>query len=48
VFRTGPLAWNGVLSFWLRNGAFALFILVMFFVLRAAVMRQAQQDGVAK
>ena len=47
VFRTGPLAWNGVLSFWLRNGAFALFIVVMFFVLRAALHRQAIEEGVA-
>src|SRR6476620_4216105 len=26
VFASGPLAWNGVVSFWLRNGAFALFV----------------------
>ena len=37
VFHTGPLAWDGLLSFWLRNGAFAVFIIVMFFVLRAAL-----------
>ncbi|MGJ6123563.1 hypothetical protein QN239_13410 [Mycolicibacterium sp. Y3] len=46
VFRTGPLAWDGLLSFWLRNGAFAAFVLVMFFVLRAALHRQAIADGV--
>ncbi|MCV7254697.1 hypothetical protein HZU40_24835 [Mycolicibacterium fluoranthenivorans] len=46
VFRTGPLAWDGLLSFWLRNGAFAAFVLVMFFVLRAALHRQAVADGV--
>ena len=32
--RPGPLAWDGAVSFWLRNGAFALFVFVMFFVLR--------------
>jgi hypothetical protein len=47
IFRTGPLAWDGVVSFWLRNGAFALFVVVMFFVLRAALHRQAVEDGVA-
>lgn len=26
---TGPLAWDGLLSFWLRNGAIALWLLVM-------------------
>ncbi|SCX03359.1 hypothetical protein [Mycolicibacterium fluoranthenivorans] len=46
VFRTGPLAWDGLLSFWLRNGTFAAFVLVMFFVLRAALHRQAVADGV--
>ncbi len=46
VFRTGPLAWDGLLSFWLRNGAFAAFVLVMFFVLRVALHRQAVADGV--
>lgn len=46
VFRTGPLAWDGILSFWLRNGAFAVFVVVMFFVLRRAVLRQAIDEGV--
>jgi hypothetical protein len=46
VFHTGPLAWDGVVSFWLRNGAFAVFVIVMFFVLRTALHRQAVDDGV--
>lgn len=46
VFRDGPLAWDGLVSFWLRNGAFALFVMVMFFVLRTALRRQAEQEGV--
>ena len=46
VFRTGALAWDGAVSFWLRNGAFALFVVVMFFVLRAALHRQAVEEGV--
>lgn len=47
VVRDGPFAWNGVVSFWLRNGAFALFVVVMFFVLRSALQRQAREEGVA-
>jgi hypothetical protein len=47
VFATGPLAWNGVISFWLRNGAFTLFVVVMFFVLRNVLHRQAIDEGVA-
>jgi hypothetical protein len=46
VVRDGPLAWDGLVSFWLRNGAFALFAVVMFFVLRAALRRQAELEGV--
>lgn len=46
VFQTGPLAWDGVLTFWLRNGAFAVFVVVMFFVLRRAVLSQAVEEGV--
>jgi hypothetical protein len=47
IVRTGPLAWDGAISFWLRNGTLGLFIVVMFFVLRAAVNRQAVDQGVA-
>jgi hypothetical protein len=46
VFQTGPLAWDGLWSFWVRNGAYVAFVIVMFFVLRRAVYRQAVDDGV--
>jgi hypothetical protein len=46
VFKTGPLAWDGFVSFWLRIGAFALYIAVMFFVVRAAIARQATEEAV--
>ncbi|MGI5324017.1 hypothetical protein [Actinomadura nitritigenes] len=45
VVHDGPLAWDGAVSFWLRNGAFALFVVVMFFVVRTALRRQAEQQG---
>lgn len=48
VFQTGPLAWDGLLTFWLRNGAFAAFVIVMFFVLRRAVHRQAVDEGLVR
>jgi hypothetical protein len=44
IFTNGPLAWNGVISYWLRLGAFALNIAVMFVVLRAAINRQAREE----
>lgn len=46
VFQTGPLAWNGIWSFWVRNGAYAVFVIVMFFVLRNVLRRQAVGGGV--
>lgn len=47
IVHTGPLAWDGAVSFWLRNGAYATFLVVMFFVVRAALHRQAVEEGVA-
>lgn len=44
VAHDGPLAWDGLVSFWLRNGAFAAFVIVMFFVVRGALQRQADQE----
>ncbi len=46
IFRTGPLAWNGAISFWIRIGAFTAFLLVMFFVVRAALRRQETERQV--
>jgi hypothetical protein len=44
VFRTGPLAWDGIVSFWLRNVSYAVFLVVMFFVLRRAIRREELED----
>ena len=43
IVKTGPLAWDGLVSFWLRNIAFGVFIGVMFFVVRSAMKRQAAE-----
>jgi hypothetical protein len=40
-FKTGPFAWNGLLAFWLAGGAFGLWYIVMFFMLRKAIRQQA-------
>ena len=44
VFHTGPLAWNGAVSFWLRVCAYVLYVIVMFFVVWGAVRRQHQEE----
>jgi membrane protein implicated in regulation of membrane protease activity len=44
IFRTGPLAWDGAVSFWLKIGAFSLYLVVMFFVVRAAIKNQAATE----
>ncbi len=40
VVQSGPLAWNGLVSFWLRIIAYAVFLVVMFFVLHSAIRRE--------
>ena len=44
VVRTGPFAWDGLVSFWLKIGAFGVYLIVMFFVLRRAINRQALEE----
>ena len=41
---TGPLAWDGALSFWLKNAAIAVWIVVMGVVLGQAVYRERAED----
>lgn len=41
---SGPLAWNGIVSFWLRLIALGVYIGVMFVVARAAIIRQAAEE----
>ncbi|MBW0017105.1 MAG: hypothetical protein JO236_06115 [Mycobacterium sp.] len=40
---SGPLAWNGTLSFWLKNIAIAVWIVVMGVVLGQAIYRERDQ-----
>jgi hypothetical protein len=43
VVTSGPLAWNGVVSFWLRISAYAVFLVVMFFAVRAAISQEERE-----
>ena len=45
LFMSGPLAWNGLLSFWVKNGVIALWIVVMAIVLGQAIYRQRQDQS---
>jgi hypothetical protein len=45
VSLTGPLAWDGVLSFWVKNIAIAVWIVVMGIVLGQAVYRERAEHG---
>ena len=42
---TGPIAWNGLLTFWVRNIAVGLWIVVMAVVLGRAIKRQRAEDA---
>lgn len=41
---SGPLAWNGLLSFWLKNVAIAVWIIVMAVALGKNIYRQRAED----
>ena len=45
VVTSGPLAWDGLVSFWLKLGAFSAYLVVMFFAVRAALHRQAAEGA---
>ena len=44
LYKTGPFAWDGVLSFWLRIATYTLYIAVMFFVVQRAINRQVARE----
>jgi hypothetical protein len=43
---SGPLAWDGLISFWIKNGAIALWIIVMGVVLGRVIYRQRRETGI--
>lgn len=45
MYKTGPLAWDGAISFWLHMITYALYLAVMFFVVRAALQKQDAEEG---
>jgi len=47
LHKTGPLAFDGSLSFSLRLVTFAVYVAVMFFVLLGVLNRQVEHEGVA-
>lgn len=40
MYKTGPLAWDGAISFWLRMAALGVYVVVMFLVVLSALRRQ--------
>lgn len=44
MYKTGPLAWDGAISFWLHIFTYALYIIVMFFVLRSVLNKQSCEE----
>lgn len=43
MYKAGPLAWDGAISFWLHLVSYVVYVLVMFFVVRAALEKQDQE-----
>jgi len=46
-FKTGPFAWNGVFCFWLPLTVFSSWFMVMFVVLRKAILAQGTEAPAA-
>src|SRR5205814_1633443 len=42
VVTNGPLAWDGIVSFWWKLGSLSAYLVVMFFVVKGALRRQAR------
>ena len=40
LYKSGPFAWDGVVSFWMKNAAFLVWIIVMAFALRPAMQHE--------
>ncbi|WP_372748510.1 hypothetical protein, partial [Litorivivens sp.] len=47
LYKTGPLAWDGSISFTLRFSTFIVYVAVMFLVLLKVTKQQVEQEGVA-
>jgi hypothetical protein len=47
LYKTGPLAWNGSLSFTLRLATFAVYVAVMFLVMLRVVKQPVANEGIA-
>jgi len=45
MYKTGPLAWDGAISFWLRISTYALYVAVMFLVVRSAIQKQVDEES---
>lgn len=43
IFRSGPFAWNGLLSFWVAAGAFFVWLVAMTPLTLSAINRMAQE-----
>lgn len=44
MYKTGPLAWDGALAYYLRLGTFGIYIAVMFFVSMRVVLQQVARQ----
>ena len=44
-FKTGPFAWNGLFVWWIPFLVFFTWYLLMFYMLRGVVLRQAEDTG---
>lgn len=44
IVQSGPFAWDGVVSFWLRWGGFVVYLVLMFVAVHGAIRRQRAEE----
>lgn len=44
-FKSGPLAWNGLIAFWIPIAMFTVWLFVMAWLMHKAIVRQASRDA---
>lgn len=45
IVQSGPFAWDGAVSFWLRWGAFVVYLMLMFVAVHGAIGRQRAEES---
>lgn len=43
-FYTGPFSWNGIIAFWTPVAAFSIYLIILIYILLAAIDSQLHEE----